>query len=432
MKKISILFIIQVICLINVFSQDSLLTIDEAAVGQYRKFYPQHITQLQWRPGSETYTFIKKGNLVECSVKDNSEKEILSHKELTTAFNEKNINDITGLETYKWVSPATITIETPDGFALFNIKTKKVESYIKLDSTIENIDFCDKSNLLAYTKSNNLYISDLQSKVTTISNDTNTGIVFGKLVHRNEFGIDKGTFWSPSGKKLAFYRMDESMVTQYPLVDIEPRIAQRKNIRYPMAGMQSHEVTVGVFSVENRNIVYLKTGEPKVQYLTNISWSPDDKFIFIAVLNPEQNHLKFNQYDAITGNFIKTLFEEKNDKYVEPLHPAVFLKKSPDKFIWQSQRDGYNHLYLYDINRNLIKQLTKGEWVVTDFLGFDEVETIVYFISTEKSPLERNVYSINLKTGQKQCLTPEHGYHSAIISSSGKYLIDQLKICSKK
>ncbi|NCO56341.1 MAG: prolyl oligopeptidase family serine peptidase, partial [Bacteroidetes bacterium] len=155
------------------------------------------------------------------------------------------------------------------------------------------------------------------------------------------------------------------------------------------------------------------------------SWGNDDKYIFIAVLNPQQNYMKFNQYDAITGEFIKTLFEEKNDKYVEPLTPAVFLKKSPNQFIWQSQRDGYNHLYLYDISGKLIKQITKGEWVVTDFLGFDENEKVAFYISTEKSPLERNVYSVNLENGKVICLTSAQGYHTAMFCSSGKYLIDQ-------
>ena len=214
------------------------------------------------------------------------------------------------------------------------------------------------------------------------------------------------------------------MVTQYPLVDIEPRIAELKNMRYPMAGMTSHNVTVGIFSMETGKTIYLKTGEPKEQYLTNVSWSPDDKFVYIAVLNRGQNDMKFNQYNAETGEFVKTLFEEKNDKYVEPLHPAVFLTKKPNQFIWQSQADGYNHLYLYDSNGKLLKQLTKGNWIVTDFLGFNDSETVAFYISTEKSPIERHVYAVNIETGKNICLTTEPGYHSAQINTSGKYLID--------
>ncbi len=414
-----------IISFITVYSQQRILTIDEATIGQYRKFYPKNIQQLQWRPNSETFTFIKSGNLIENNIKDTIKTELLNSNEIIKAFNDKKLNNPTAYSIYKWVNENILKIETTENIVLFNVNTKKIEQFVILDSLSENFDFCNESKMLAYTKLNNLYVSDMQSKITAISNENNTGIVYGKSVHREEFGIVKGTFWSTQGKKLAFYRMDETMVTQYPLVDIEPRIAEIKNLRYPMAGMQSHEVSVGVYSVETGNVIYLKTGEPKVQYLTNISWSNDDKYIFIAVLNPQQNHMKYNQYDASTGDFVKTFFEEKNEKYVEPLNPIVFLKKSSDNFIWQSQRDGYNHLYLYNANGDLLKQLTKGDWVVTDFLGFDKEEKVAYYISTEKSPLERNVYSVNLENGKRICLTPESGYHAATISSSGKYLIDQ-------
>jgi len=425
MKKKSVLLIWLIISFVTVYSQQRILTIDEAAIEQYRKFYPQYLQQLQWRSNSETFTFNKNGNLYEGNLKDSSKTEILNSSEILKAFKVHNLNSPSPYSSFLWVNKNLLKIETTENIILFNVNSKKIEQYVTIDSLTENIDFCNKSKLLAYTKLNNLYVSDMQSKETAISDEKNTGIIFGKSVHREEFGIVKGTFWSSSGKKLAFYRMDETMVTQYPLVNIEPRIAELKNIRYPMAGMQSHIVTVGVYSVESGKTIYLKTGEPNVQYLTNISWGNDDKYIFIAVLNPQQNYMKFNQYDAITGEFIKTLFEEKNDKYVEPLTPAVFLKKSPNQFIWQSQRDGYNHLYLYDISGKLIKQITKGEWVVTDFLGFDENEKVAFYISTEKSPLERNVYSVNLENGKVICLTSAQGYHTAMFCSSGKYLIDQ-------
>ncbi|OFX35990.1 MAG: hypothetical protein A2X08_08020 [Bacteroidetes bacterium GWA2_32_17] len=425
MKKKSVLLIWLIISFVTVYSQQRILTIDEAAIGQYRNFYPQYLQQLQWRSNSETFTFNKNGNLFEGNLKDSSKTEILNSSEILKAFKVHNLNSPSPYSSFLWVNKNLLKIETTENIILFNVNSKKIEQYVTIDSLTENIDFCNESKMLAYTKLNNLYVSDMQSNEKAISNEKNTGIIFGKSVHRDEFGIVKGTFWSSTGEKLAFYRMDETMVTEYPLVDIEPRIAELKNIRYPMAGMQSHIVTVGVFSVESGKTIYLKTGEPVVQYLTNISWSNDDKYIFIAVLNPQQNYMKFNQYDATTGDFVKTFFEEKNEKYVEPLNPIVFLKKSSDNFIWQSQRDGYNHLYLYNANGDLLKQLTKGEWVVTDFLGFDQEEKVAYYISTEKSPLERNVYSVNLENGKIICLTPAQGYHTAMFCSSGKYLIDQ-------
>ena len=167
---------------------------------------------------------------------------------------------------------------------------------------------------IAYTIKNNLFVYDA-GKNFTVAEDAYPHIVYGSSVHRNEFGITKGTFWSPKGNKLAFYRMDETMVNDYPLIDWNKKPAEVNLIKYPMAGGTSHQVTVGVFDMMNKTVVYLKTGEPKDQYLTNVSWSPDEKYVYIAVLNRDQNHMKLNCYSASTGHFIKTLFEEKDEKY---------------------------------------------------------------------------------------------------------------------
>ena len=245
-------------------------------------------------------------------------------------------------------------------------------------------------------------------------------------MHRNEFGIDGGTFWSPQGNLLAFYRMDETMVTEYPLVNIDERIAKVEYIRYPMAGMASHHVTVGVFNPVTNNIVFLKTGEPAEQYLTNISWSPDEKYVFIAVLNRDQNHMWLNKYDALSGDFVKTLFEETDAEYVEPLNGLYFMKTNPSQFIWQSRRDGFNHLYLYDTEGTLIKQITKGNWEVTSLQGFDTKETRIFYTSTQENPLERHLYSIELKTGRTFKYTSEKGTHTTYVSPEGKFFIDRL------
>lgn len=186
-----------------------------------------------------------------------------------------------------------------------------VSAKILCPDSAENFDLNTKNKSVAYTVQNNLYISTHSGKTICVGWDNNKGIVYGKSVHRNEFGINKGTFWSNTGRYLAFYRMDETMVTEYPLVDIQPRIAETKPIRYPMAGMKSHEVTIGVYDMQANKTVYLKTGEPKDQYLTNIAWSLNDEYVLVAVLNREQNHMKMNMYNPQTGEFIKTLFEEK-------------------------------------------------------------------------------------------------------------------------
>ncbi|HSN61609.1 MAG TPA: DPP IV N-terminal domain-containing protein, partial [Ferruginibacter sp.] len=234
----------------------------------------------------------------------------------------------------------------------------------------------------------------------------------------------KGIFWSNAGNQLAFYRMDQSMVTDYPIIDWSQRPAKNINIKYPMAGDKSHQVTVGVYNATTGKIVFLKTGEPAEQYLTNITWSPDDQFIYIAVLNRGQNHMKLNKYDASTGDFVQTLFEEKDEKYVEPLVPMLFVKNKPGQFIWQSNRSGWNQLYLYNINGSLVKQLTNGSWEVLEVKGFDAKGEKLFYTSTEESPITKNLYQLNLKTGLTKRMTQASGVHTVQISNDGNTILD--------
>ena len=208
-----------------------------------------------------------------------------------------------------------------------------------------------QQNAYAYLKDNNLYVMTAHGKITQISTDGSREIVYGQSVHRDEFGISKGTFWSPNGGKLAFYRMDQSMVTDYPQVTIpeidnfnhpetQSCIATPAPDKYPMTGETSHKVTVGVFDVKTAKTIYLKAGDPTDRYFTNIAWSPDNKVIYMFELNRDQNDCRLVSYNAETGDKIAELYRETDDKYVEPLHPIQFLPWNSNQFIMQSQKDG--------------------------------------------------------------------------------------------
>lgn len=403
-------------------AQEKELTIEDAVTGQISYLYPDYILKLLWKGKSDNYTYVKDNVLVMGNVKTDKTEEILKPEEMTAAFKDMGFEAFSTIPVIEWLDENTFRFFQGTDLGVFNMKTKKAVYAIKCSQNAENFDFTN--NMLAYTVENNLYLADKAGKVTRVTTDENKGIVNGQVVHRNEFGITKGTFWSPGGKFLAFYRMDESMVTEYPLVDITKRIAEEKKIRYPMAGMKSHEVTVGIFEVATGKTTFLKTGDPKEQYLTNIAWDPDEKSLYIAVLNREQNHMKLNRYDIASGEMTKTLFEEQNEKYVEPLHPVIFLKSRPNQFLWQSQRDGYNHFYLYDTEGKLIRQVTKGDWMVLDFHGFDEKEEYVYYSSTAVSPLEKHTYRTSINTGLTFKITLDEGYHNSKVSGSGKYILD--------
>ena len=290
-----------------------------------------------------------------------------------------------------------------------------------------NEDWNETSRHLAYTQGNNLYVLTADGETQQVT-DEPEGVVCGQSVHRNEFGIHKGTFWSPDGERLAFYRMDESMVAQYPLVDITARIGKLDLIRYPMAGMTSHQVQVGIYNPATRQTLYLNTGDPTDRYFTNICWAPDGSSLYLIELNRDQNHAKLCQYDAATGELQKVLLEETHPKYVEPMNPILFLPWDSKKFIYQSQRDGYNHLYLYDLKKFTAEgtQLTQGDWMVQEIVGFNQLTQQVIIRSTEDSPLQSNLYAVSLKNGERRRIGDAEGVHSAQISGfSGMYLLDK-------
>ena len=263
-------------------------------------------------------------------------------------------------------------------------------------------------------------------------------IVLGESVHRNEFGIEGGLFWSPKETRLAFYRMDQSMVVDYPLVNTKAREAEVRNIKYPMAGMKSHEVTVGVWDTKTEKLVYLNTRKDttvheREMYLTNIAWSPDEQYVFIAKINREQNHMWLEQYDAVSGKLVKVLFEEENPRYVEPCEPMIFTPKG-DQFLWYSMRDGYKHLYLYNIDGTLVKQVTKGEYEVEGFIQFDKKGENIFIYANKGNLAGRDAYRVNLNSGEMWSITRPKtkatkgkyvgGTHSVVLNEDGTRIVD--------
>lgn len=332
----------------------------------------------------------------------------------------------------------------------YDFSKKKIVNLFNLQGEgPTNFDFCKENGYMAYTIGNDLYVAhegDFSSMVNpkvTGNQQQEKDVVYGQAVHRNEFGIMKGTFWSPKGTYLAFYRMDQSMVTDYPQVNTTARIAELVPDKYPMAGMTSHKVTVGIYNVKDGKTIYLQAGDPTDRYFTNISWGPDEKSVFVIELNRDQNHAQLVQYDAVSGQKIGVLYEEKHARYIEPQHPLIFLPWDDSQFIYQTQRDGFNHLYLMDTKTKLKGEwktgkdsedqyceylktipLTEGNWLVQDVLGFNTSRKEIIIASTEISPLQTNIFSLNVKNGKRTLIGMEDGTHQAKLSASGTYLID--------
>jgi dipeptidyl-peptidase-4 len=286
----------------------------------------------------------------------------------------------------------------------------------------------------AFVRDDQLFVKDSKGVEHQLTTDGSRNIVYGQSVHRDEFGISGGIFWNPEHTLLAFYRMDQSMVSDYPLVTIpeldwkpkarQSRIATPEPTKYPMAGETSHQVTVGVYNIKSGKIIYLKAGDPTDRYFTNIAWSPDGKTIYMFELNRDQNDCRLVSYNAENGNKIAELYRETDAKYVEPLHPIQFLPWDHSKFIMQSQKDGFNHLYLFDKNGKQLKQITSGKWVIMDVIGFNEKNHSIIYTSNECSPIQQNIWTVNVDNSKRTRLDNGKGWHSATLSASGMFVYD--------
>ena len=301
----------------------------------------------------------------------------------------------------------------------------------------EFADWNNASKAVAYVSDHNLYVMDAEGKTTQLSTDGSREIVYGQAVHRNEFASMKGTFWSPDGTKLAFNRMDQSMVADYPQVNTFEREATYEPDKYPMCGMTSHKGTIGVYDMKTGKTVYLKAGDPTDRYFTNLAWAPDGKKVYMFELNRDQNDCRLTAYDAETGEKTGELYREVDEKYVEPLNPIVFLPWDKSQFIMQSRQDGYNHLYLCTLSMHgsrmasnteslEVEQLTEGKWEVLSVLGFNSKTKSIIYKSNEASPIQQNVYSVSV-ANKKRTRIDEGGkgwHEGSTISASGRYLLD--------
>lgn len=426
MKKYIHNTIIAIILLtgLSLSAQDKMLTLKDI-VYLNRDILPASLSQLQWRGDTDIYTYVKGDTLIEGHAKSEERKIILDLAQLNHSLKANGEDTLAEFPEIEWIDQDVIMFRHANSVFLYDLAEIQLRKENTYSQEAENIDVETNSFLVAYTIDNNVYV-EVDGDQLQVTHFDNKGIVCGQAVHRREFGISKGLFWSPKGNFLAFYKKDETMVTDYPLVDLTTRIAEYKPIKYPMAGMTSEQVKLGVFNVETKETVFLNTGGPEDQYLTNVTWDPSEKYIYISILNRDQNFLQLNKYDVAAGKFVKTLFKEQHEKYIEPELPMQFLNDHPDQFIWFSEKDGYQHMYLYNTEGELIKQLTKGPWVVTNFLGLDEKDRYAFFEGNRENPIQQNVYSVKLSNASITRLSPEDGTNIARFSKSKNLFINLL------
>ena len=408
-------------------AQQKLFTLEDLNFGgtNYRKMLPKNLW-LTWWGDQLMYQDAEEGGTIDSKGFRKPVFNLDAVNFLMTASQDadKRVVHSAMNASYPYPDQPLVLLGNQKQRILYNFKTEKVEWTQDIgEATVAK--WSPKSRIFAIKKADHqLYVLDGDQE-TRLTTDGSREIVYGEAVHRNEFGISEGLFWSPDGRQLAFYRMDQSMVTDYPQVDLFPRVATHEPDKYPMAGMTSHKVTVGVYDTRTRQTVYLQAGDPTDRYFTNIAWSPDGATVYMFELNRAQNDCRLVSYDAATGRKTAELYRETSDKYVEPLNPIQFLPWDAGKFIMQSQKDGYNHLYLLDTKGRQLRQLTSGPWVVLSVLGFNSKQKTVIFEANKYHPLHRQLYSVSVDKGKITPLTTADGQHHGSLSPSGNMVIDR-------
>jgi dipeptidyl-peptidase-4 len=398
------------------------ISLDDSVLQQNRAFRADKLTGFQWIPNSNSYVYYTDSwtKMMQASVTNSKAIELITLADLNAALST-NLKNFFGVS---WINATQLLVSVDGAYYTYSTATKTGKLLAKTSETAENQTWDAAKKQLAYTEKNNLFVLTSDQKTISITNESNPAIVSGQYIARNEFGIENGIFWSPKSTYLAFYQKDQSEVADYPILDITTTPGSLESIKYPMIGQKSEKPRLGIYNMATQQTVFISPKGQADDYLTNISWTPDEKYVLIAELNRGQNDMSLNLYDATTGAFVRTILREQNSKWVEPEHPAYFPSANSNNFVWFSEQSGFQNLYYYSIEGKLIKQLTQNAFPAREILGNSPDGNEIYFSATGESPLNMMAYKVTLK-GKQTLLTKEAGVHTVAISTDGKWIFDE-------
>jgi dipeptidyl-peptidase-4 len=425
--RIIVFLFISSIC---AYSGGKELTIEDIFSSQ--KFASKSIRSIQWMKDGKTYSFLetdtstKSTGVFQFNIKDKTKKMIVSGTMLKlnegdpafrfTSYqwspDEKQILFVSAPPDKQYLSRLT-----PAGnYFIYDIASKKFSKITDVSTPQYNQKYSPDGKKIGYVRENNIYIYDLvSSKEIQLTTDGSEHIINGKFdwVYEEEFGISDGWSWSPDGSKIAYWHLDENRVPEYTMTEWDSTHLNLIKMRYPKPGDANSIVNIGVLDVTTGKTEWIDLGANDDIYIPRIQWTADENLLSFQRLNREQNQIELLMYD-VAKKSAKIVLTEKSDTWLDVNGDLRFLKNG--QFTWGSDKDGYNHLYLYKNDGTLINQITKGDWEVDAFYGVDEKNGLVYFTSSESSPIDRQIYSIKLDGSKKKRLSTKSGTNSANFS----------------
>lgn len=310
-------------------------------------------------------------------------------------------------------------------YYVFDLDTRKVTPVSTKDGKQQYASFSPDATKVAFMRDNDLYFTDLTTGLETrITNDGKYNHIINggaDWVYEEELSFAKAFFWSPDGKRIAFYKFDESEVKEFSMMMYDSLYPTVYKFKYPKPGEKNSDVSIHIYDLENQSTNTVDVGLEKDQYIPRVKWTQDPNTLLVMRMNRHQNHLEYLFANARTGD-TKVVLEERDKYYIDINDDLTFLKDGKH-FILTSERDGYNHVYLYTIDGKLVRSITKGDWEVTRLYGIEEKTGTLYYQSTESSPRERDIYSINISGKNKRKISTKGGTNNATFSSNFSYYI---------
>lgn len=402
-----------------------------------RTFSPEGIQNVNWMKDGQFYTaLVRSQNNVELRKYDilsGDYKVLVATSDLKVEGRETPII----IQDYQFSADETKLLiktdveriwrrSTKENYFIHNLESGETTKLTQSEEKQQYAQLSPEGDKAAFVKNNNLYLVDLESgeeKAITTDGKKNK-IINGATdwVYEEEFGFAKAWYWSPDGEKIAYYRFDESRVKEFFMTEWGSLYPGLTRFKYPKAGEKNSIVKIGVYDLESEETTWMDIGEETNQYIPRINWTQSPETLAIRRMNRLQNKQDLMLADVSNGNteIIKT---ETSDAWVDINDDLTFLENG-EQFIYLSEESGCNHIYLYDLKGNLIRQVTKGKWEVTNYLGYNEKNERLYFISTEDSPLERHLYSIHISGSDKTRMSDGEGWNSVNMSRDYKYYIE--------
>jgi dipeptidyl-peptidase-4 len=425
-----IIFSFLVVITICIYPQNKILTTED--LFESTQFVPEIIKNIQWLPDESAFTYTENSDIYKYDIKSGSKVLLLKGSELLVNELEFKINN------YKWTEDAKyLLIEGPvktiwrhssqAPYILYNVQTKMITPLSNGDQNLRNVKLSPDGTKVGFVRNHNLFVTDLLGgKETAITDDGNENILYGEFdwVYEEEFSISDGWQWSPDGKRIAFWRFDQTHVKEFYLIDEMTNYNKISTLKYPKTGERNSIIKIGVAEIETSKLNWMNLGNDDDIYIPRIYWTNSSSKLAIIKLNRLQNHLELIISDTEMGTG-QTIIEEKDSCWVEADDNSTIFLKNKNEIVWVSERSGYRHAYIYDYEGNLIKQITSGSWEMTSLLGVDENNGLLFFDGKKDSPIEQHIYRINLDGSSLKKLSDEHGWHTANFSPDYKYFINE-------